>query len=462
MSGISAGIGIVSFGGGHAETIRRILTDEGYDVIDLRPGSLTIPQDSGIRSVLLLAGKSMPDEALLRETAGFIQENTMAEIIMVAQLSQPEDFLSALSSGIYHFISLPCEKSHFTGRIRALAGREPVEASTRPVDLNFSYREKNYSIKIPELSFVSAIISAMESFQHQNRLLISALKSGMRTKQPADENKAIIMEKRRKKDNAGTEKELFRALENNEFLLYYQPIISIADGRLAGFESLIRWRHPEKGIIPPDDFIPQAESSPVIIPLGFWIIEEAMRQMSAWKKLIPEGKKLRLTVNLSARQFTSGELSRRIMENAEKYDIDNSSIGFEITESAFMEDREMANTALLTLKAERFPLYLDDFGTGYSSLSYLLSFPVNVLKIDKSFVEWMHIDEQSSEIVRSVTALAHNMKMQVVAEGIESPEHFAIAREFGCDYGQGYLFSRPLPADEATAFLERYRGKPVL
>ncbi len=426
-----------------------------------RAGKSPLPANSAIRAVLLLAGMSMPDESILRETAKFLQENTGAEMIMAAPLSRPEDFLPALSSGIYHFIGIPCEKSHFTGRIRALTEREPPESSTRPVDLNFSYNGKKYSIKIPERSLVRAIISSMESSLHQNRLLISALENGMTAKQP-DENSAIIVDNRRSGDDARTEKELYRALENNEFRLYYQPIISIADGRLSGFESLIRWHHPERGTISPDDFIPQAERSSVIIPLGFWIIEEAMRQMGVWKNLIPDASRLRITVNLSARQFTSAELSARIMNSAARHDVAPSSIGFEITESAFMEDREMANTALLTLKAGRYPLYLDDFGTGYSSLSYLLSFPVNVLKIDKSFVEWMHIDEQSSEIVKSVTALAHNMKMQVVAEGIESQEHFAIARSFGCDYGQGYLFSRPLPAHEATVFLERFRAKPVL
>jgi sensor c-di-GMP phosphodiesterase-like protein len=154
------------------------------------------------------------------------------------------------------------------------------------VDLNFSYNGKKYSIKIPERSLVRAIISSMESSLHQNRLLISALENGMTAKQP-DENSAIIVDNRRSGDDARTEKELYRALENNEFRLYYQPIISIADGRLSGFESLIRWHPPERGTISPDDSFAGRERSSVIIPLGFWIIEEAMRQMGVWKNLIP-------------------------------------------------------------------------------------------------------------------------------------------------------------------------------
>ena len=241
--------------------------------------------------------------------------------------------------------------------------------------------------------------------------------------------------------------------------MYYQPIISLENEKLSGFESLIRWQHPVRGLLPPDSFIPVVERSPLIIPLGFWIIEETTRQLSEWNRLFPSADHLRITINLSARQFLSTELSSKIIDYVESHGLDPSKIGFEITESSFMEDRDTANTTLLTLKGHNFPLYLDDFGTGYSSLSYLLSFPVNVLKIDKSFVEWMHIDEQSSEIVKSVTALAHNMKMQVVAEGIESQEHCSMAKDFGCDYLQGYFFSRPIPSGEAAEFIRNNYDK---
>jgi EAL domain-containing protein (putative c-di-GMP-specific phosphodiesterase class I) len=177
-----------------------------------------------------------------------------------------------------------------------------------------------------------------------------------------------------------------------------------------------------------------------------------------WHDAFPDNP-VRITINLSAQQFLNMELSKNIIDTVDGQKLDPATIGFEITESSFMEDRDVANTTLLTLKGHDFPLYLDDFGTGYSSLSYLLSFPVNVLKIDKSFVEWMHIDEQSSEIVKSVTALAHNMKMRVVAEGIESKEHCVMAKDFGCDYGQGYFFSRPLPPEEATEFIRNASEK---
>jgi len=142
------------------------------------------------------------------------------------------------------------------------------------------------------------------------------------------------------------------------------------------------------------------------------------------------------------------------MDITKSYNMDPENIIFEITESAFMEDMESANIILLTLKSKKFTLYLDDFGTGYSSLTYLLHFPVDTLKIDKSFVEWMHIDEQSEEIVRSVISLAHNLKMKVVAEGVETEEHLSMIREFKCDYGQGYFFDKPLNSEDAGKLLE--------
>lgn len=252
------------------------------------------------------------------------------------------------------------------------------------------------------------------------------------------------------------------AFENNEFVLWYQPIISRSTGSVSGFESLIRWNHSSRcEIILPDHFMPTIEKYDFIIPFGFWIIEQACRQLKMWQEFYTAGPPVCLSINLSARQFSCPELCERIISIIDQVGIDPSMIALEITESAFMEDMETANLVLLKLKAKKIKIYLDDFGTGFASLSYLLHFPVDVIKIDKSFVKWMHVDEQSEEIVRSVVMLAHNLKMKVVAEGVESEEHLEKLREFGCDYLQGFYFAKPLAHDDAAMFMETCRENPL-
>jgi len=252
------------------------------------------------------------------------------------------------------------------------------------------------------------------------------------------------------------------AFENNEFVLWYQPIISQNTGSVSGFESLIRWNHSSRcEIILPDHFMPTIEKYDFIIPFGFWIIEQACRQLKAWNDNYSDGPPVCLSINLSARQFSCPELCERIISIIDQVGIDPSMIALEITESAFMEDMDTANLVLLKLKAKKIKIYLDDFGTGFASLSYLLHFPVDVIKIDKSFVKWMHVDEQSEEIVRSVVMLAHNLKMKVVAEGVESEEHLEKLRDFGCDYLQGVYFARPLAHDDAAVFMKTCRENPL-
>jgi EAL domain-containing protein (putative c-di-GMP-specific phosphodiesterase class I) len=233
-------------------------------------------------------------------------------------------------------------------------------------------------------------------------------------------------------------------------------VILLETGRPSGFESLIRIEHPEKGLIPPGDFITVAENSAIIFPLGLWIIEEVCRQIEYWKTKFILDTPLRININLSARQFIHPQLTSHIFEIIDKYSIDFHDIGFELTESAFMEDMESANISLLELRSKKFTLYMDDFGTGYSSLSYLMHFPVDIIKIDQSFVKWMHIDEQSETLVKSLVSLAHNLGLKVVAEGVDDESHIEILKECGCDYGQGYLFSKPLPSDKADNFLSQF------
>jgi EAL domain-containing protein (putative c-di-GMP-specific phosphodiesterase class I) len=254
-----------------------------------------------------------------------------------------------------------------------------------------------------------------------------------------------------------------KAFDNREFELWYQPIIRRVSEDVTGFECLIRWKLPEScEIILPDRFMPSIENYDFIVPFGFWIIDEACRQLRVWQDKFRSDPPLYLSINLSARQFTCLELCDRIIKIIDAHGVDPSTVVLEITESAFMEDMERANLMLLKLRAKKIRIYLDDFGTGFASLSYLLHFPVDVIKIDKSFVKWMHVDEQSEEIVRSVIGLAHNLKMKVVAEGVETEEHRQKLDELGCDYMQGFLFAKPLDRERAERFYERSLDQSLL
>jgi len=249
------------------------------------------------------------------------------------------------------------------------------------------------------------------------------------------------------------ENDLRRALDHKEFELYYQPIVELGGGRIAGFEALCRWRHPEQGMISPELFIPLAESTGLIIPLGLWVLRQAVEQIHAWQQRFPASTALVMSVNLSGKQFAQKGLLEEIGRTLVESGVNRQSLKLEITESAIMNDADNASLLLARLKEMDIQLSIDDFGTGYSSLSYLHRFPFDVLKIDRSFVGKMDQDRQGLEIVRTIIALAQVLELKVVAEGIETPSQLALLRGLGCHFGQGYLFAKPLPANEAEALL---------
>jgi len=251
------------------------------------------------------------------------------------------------------------------------------------------------------------------------------------------------------------ENDLRRALERQEFRVYYQPIVALETGHIAGFEALVRWQHPERGFIAPAEFISVAEDTNLIIPLGLWVLEEACRQMVRWQWQSTANKSLTLSVNLSGKQFTQPDLVERIEGILEETGLDPRRLKLEITESVVMENAEAAIAMLVRLKALGVQLSIDDFGTGYSSLSYLHRFPLDTLKIDRSFVNLMNESADNSEIVRTIRTLAGNMGMEVVAEGIETLGQLTRLMELNCEYGQGYLFSKALAAEAAEALLAR-------
>ncbi|GAK55566.1 diguanylate cyclase/phosphodiesterase with PAS/PAC sensor(S) [Candidatus Vecturithrix granuli] len=251
--------------------------------------------------------------------------------------------------------------------------------------------------------------------------------------------------------------ELRQALELQEFRVYYQPVVSLDDGRICTVEALIRWQHPRRGLVPPSRVIPIAEETGLIIELGQWVLEEACRQVSDWQRRYQEN--LSLNVNLSARQFRHAEIVNNISVALHNSGLKPFSLTLEITEGNLIHDPMETIAKLRAMKKLGVRLAIDDFGIGYSNLSYLKQFPVDILKIDRSFIRGIEWDPHDKAIVRSVIALADAFELSVTGEGIETEEQAAQLRALGCNHGQGYLFAPPLPADSFETFLEKDRQR---
>jgi EAL domain-containing protein (putative c-di-GMP-specific phosphodiesterase class I) len=247
--------------------------------------------------------------------------------------------------------------------------------------------------------------------------------------------------------------DLRQALEQKQFVLYYQPEVDLVTRRIAGLEALIRWVHPQRGLIPPMDFIPQAEECGLILPIGDWGIAEACSQIQKWCFEDPHHVSLRVGVNLSARQFSREGLADHVEALLVQSGISSRQLGLEMTESSLIPNVTIAMGVLGSLRRLGVSLLMDDFGTGYSSLNNLHWFPFDVLKIDRSFVSRMTEGNQPLQIVRTIIELARVLGMDVVAEGIETKEQYRLLREMGCRYGQGYLFARPMTAETVTQLL---------
>lgn len=249
------------------------------------------------------------------------------------------------------------------------------------------------------------------------------------------------------------ETDLRRAIERQEFQVHYQPIVSLATNQITGFEALVRWRHPERGLISPAEFIPFAEETGLIAMIGWLVLRQACTTLRDWQKQFPNALPLSISVNLSGKQFSQPNLVEQIVQILQETGLDASSLKLEITESAIMENVESATAILWQLRKLGIQLYMDDFGTGYSSLSYLRRFPIDKLKIDRSFVSQMMVDNESLEIVRTIVMLARNLGMNAIAEGVETHEQLTQLMSLQCEYGQGYFFSKPVDADTACSLI---------
>jgi diguanylate cyclase (GGDEF)-like protein/PAS domain S-box-containing protein len=246
--------------------------------------------------------------------------------------------------------------------------------------------------------------------------------------------------------------DLRQALERDQFVVHYQPIVALTTGEITGLEALVRWRHSRRGIIPPAAFIPLAEETGLIIPIGRWVLEQACQQVQQWQQQLA-GRRLSISVNLSARQFQDPGLVDDVASALRQADLDPGCLVLEITESLLMLDTDATIAKLAALKALGVRLAIDDFGTGYSSLSYLRRFPVDILKVDKSFIDAVATNAEDSALAQAIIELGHTLRLQTVAEGVEASDQASQLRTLQCELGQGYFFAHPLDADQVAGLL---------
>jgi diguanylate cyclase (GGDEF)-like protein/PAS domain S-box-containing protein len=246
-----------------------------------------------------------------------------------------------------------------------------------------------------------------------------------------------------------------KALDAGQFVLHYQPIVSLESGRVEGFEALVRWQHPQHGMISPGEFIPVAEETGLIVPLGEWVFREACRQISIWWSLLGRGSVPSISINLSRAQLSLHNLPQKLHDIAIQAGVDPSAIHLEVTESAIMADARQAAKVLHQIKDLGFTVYMDDFGTGYSSLSSLHQFPIDVLKIDRSFIANLSRGSEFAALVTAIVMLARNLHITVIAEGVETGEQVCVLQSLDCQSAQGYFFARPMAAEQVPAYLAK-------
>jgi diguanylate cyclase (GGDEF)-like protein len=250
------------------------------------------------------------------------------------------------------------------------------------------------------------------------------------------------------------ETSLRKAYQNQEFVVHYQPIVNTLSHQIVGFEALLRWQHPNRGLILPAEFIPMLEETGLIVPVGYWVLDQASQQIKKWQLQYPSDPPISVSFNITTRQFTQPDLVQKIAETLEKNQLNASSLKLELNESLVVEDSVTTASILEVLQKLGIQVQIDDFGTGYSALGYLHTLPINTLKIDRTFISELMNSESGAEIVRTILSLAHSLKMSVIAEGVETKEQLSALKDMNCEFAQGFFFAKAVSPDEATNLLE--------
>jgi diguanylate cyclase len=373
-------------------------------------------------------GHEVGDEVLVAVASRLVAANGTAEV--VARLGGDEFLV------LFHGPDAQAEAAGFAERVGAALTR-PITVGSGEVFLTASI---GIACTTAQVSEATPLLSNADAAMYQ------AKKKGGGAVEVFGEAMRVRVE-----DRVNTEHSLHRALEREELRLFYQPVVEVTGSRAVGVEALLRWDHPDQGLVAPSRFIPVAEESGLIIPIGTWVLHEACRQLRRWQATRYGGLEGAVEVNLSARQVDDPQIVATVERILSETGLAPSRLTLEITESALMNDASSALDVLHALKDLGVTLAIDDFGTGYSSLSYLQRFPLDILKIDKTFVDELGTTPRGSEIVAAVINLAHALGLQVIAEGVESDRQLAELERLGCDFAQGYLFSRPVPAHELVA-----------
>ncbi|GAC1536589.1 MAG: hypothetical protein NVS2B17_08270 [Candidatus Velthaea sp.] len=345
------------------------------------------------------------------------------EFIIMVGGNPDADALAAIAGRVVHCIDEPVELDGYEQYVTASVGISMYPADGDDADTLIKHAD-------------IAMYRAKERGRNTYQFFTPALNATLRTR-------------------ISQEKNLRKALEHNEFVVYYQPQIEVKTGRIVGVEALVRWQHPRLGLVPPDQFIPSAELSGLIVALGDWVLDSACRQVREWQcKGHPE---LHLAVNLSARQFHQTQLAAKVRATLARTGMPPATLELEITESVAMNDAALSVQIMQDLRSAGIRLSVDDFGTGYSSLGYLRRFPLHSIKIDQSFVRDIMSQPDDATIVRTVIAMAHSLGLEVCAEGVETREQLDFLRRERCDRVQGFFISRPMPAADLAPLLTRYR-----
>ncbi len=304
-------------------------------------------------------------------------------------------------------------------------------------------------------------ITLVDGEGHTMDQVLSTADSAMHRAKSAGAGRCVVLEPRspQRDDRQRLLDELRVAQQRGQFVVYYQPVVSLIDKSMVGVEALLRWQHPERGLLLPGMFVEELEETGLILPVGAWVLETSCRQAKAWQDEWPD-RAFTVAVNLSPRQLSDPNFSDLAMATLDSSGVDPSRLCFEITESAIMDDIDGAWSTLRTAKEKGVELALDDFGTGFSSLSYLRRFKTDVLKIDRTFVDGLGRGQEDTAIVEHVIGLAHSLGMTTVAEGIEREEQYTQLVRFGCDHGQGFWFSRAQPPEIITQLLKVTSPRP--